>query len=77
MITPLLKCTLNRHSRNFDPNARCVYHSEAQGHSIEDCRDLKREIENMIHDESIMVQNIDSEESCSHADIKPLAKMLG
>ncbi|KAM3249945.1 hypothetical protein P3L10_011715 [Capsicum annuum] len=68
MITPLLGHTLNRRSRNFDPNARCAYHSEAQGHSIEDCRDLKREIEKMIHDGSIMVQNIDSGGSSSHAD---------
>ncbi|KAM3321586.1 hypothetical protein P3S67_002737 [Capsicum chacoense] len=67
MITPLLGHTLNRHSRNFNPNARCAYHSEAQGHNIEDCRDLKREIEKMIHDGSIMVQNIDSEGSSSHA----------
>ncbi|KAM3398618.1 hypothetical protein P3S68_002134 [Capsicum galapagoense] len=37
MITPLLGHTLNLHSRNFDPNARCAYHSDAQGHSIEDC----------------------------------------
>ncbi|PHT69852.1 hypothetical protein T459_24956 [Capsicum annuum] len=70
MITPLFGHTLNRRSRNFDPNARCAYHSEAQGNSIEDCRDLKREIEKMIHDGSIMVQNIDSEGSSSHADMQ-------
>ncbi|KAF3625034.1 hypothetical protein FXO38_29941 [Capsicum annuum] len=29
MITSLLGCTLNRHSRNFDPNVRCAYHSDA------------------------------------------------
>ncbi|KAM3264162.1 hypothetical protein P3L10_001156 [Capsicum annuum] len=55
MITPLLGHTSNRRLRNFDPNARCTYHSDAQGHSIEDCRDLKREIEKMIQDGSIMV----------------------
>ncbi|KAM3382992.1 hypothetical protein P3S68_008567 [Capsicum galapagoense] len=70
MITPLLGHTLNRRSRNFDPNTRCAYHSEAQGHSIEDCRDLKREIEKMIHDGSIMVQNIDTDGSSSHADMQ-------
>ncbi|KAM3342102.1 hypothetical protein P3S68_027068 [Capsicum galapagoense] len=37
---------------------------------IEDCRALKREIEKMIQDKSIMVQNIDSEESSSHVDIQ-------
>ncbi|KAM3327035.1 hypothetical protein P3S67_002161 [Capsicum chacoense] len=70
MITPLLGHTLNRRSRNFDPNTRCADRSEAQGHSIEDCRDLKREIEKMIHDGSIMVQKIDSEGSFSHADMQ-------
>ncbi|PHT87943.1 hypothetical protein T459_10049 [Capsicum annuum] len=55
MITSLLRRTLNLRLRNFDPNARCAYHSDAQGHRIEDCRDLKREIEKMIQDRSIMV----------------------
>ncbi|KAM3397394.1 hypothetical protein P3S68_000906 [Capsicum galapagoense] len=68
MITPLLGHTSNRRLRNFDPNARCTYHSDAQGHSIEDCRDLKREIEKMIQDGSIMVQNIDREKKSSHVD---------
>ncbi|KAM3374762.1 hypothetical protein P3S68_013476 [Capsicum galapagoense] len=70
MITPLLGCTLNRHSINFEPNVRCAYHSGAQGHSIKDCQDLKREIEKMIQDGSIMVQNIDSEGSSSHVDMQ-------
>ncbi|PHT44179.1 hypothetical protein CQW23_18204 [Capsicum baccatum] len=50
MITPLLGYTPDPHSRSFDPNVRCAYHSDVQGHSIEDCRTLKREIENMIQD---------------------------
>ena len=70
MITPLLRHTLNQRSRNFDPNARCAYHSEAQGHSIEYCLDLKREIEKMIHDGSIMVQNIDSEGNSSNDNMQ-------
>ncbi|KAM3398808.1 hypothetical protein P3S68_002324 [Capsicum galapagoense] len=70
MVTLLLGCTLNRRSRNFDPNVRCAYHYDAQGYSIEDCRDLKREIKKMIQDGSIMVQNIDSERKSSHADIQ-------
>ncbi|PHT66526.1 hypothetical protein T459_30951 [Capsicum annuum] len=47
-------------------------HSQAQtqGHTIEDCRDLRREIERMIQDGSIMVQNINSGGSSSHADMK-------
>ncbi|KAM3304497.1 hypothetical protein P3S67_011363 [Capsicum chacoense] len=70
MITPLLGYAPDLHSRSFDPNVRCAYHSNIQGHSIEDCRALKREIEKMIQDKSIMVQNIDSEESSSHADMQ-------
>ncbi|PHT39948.1 hypothetical protein CQW23_18802 [Capsicum baccatum] len=42
----------------------------AMGHSIEDCHALRREIEKMIQDKSIMVQNMDSEESSSHADMQ-------
>ncbi|PHT72530.1 hypothetical protein T459_23315 [Capsicum annuum] len=37
---------------------------------IEDCRALKREIEKMIQDKSIMVQNINSEEISIHADMQ-------
>ncbi|PHT68870.1 hypothetical protein T459_28357 [Capsicum annuum] len=39
-------------------------------HSIKDCQDLKREIEKMIQDRSIMVQNIDYGGSSSHADMQ-------
>ncbi|KAM3357118.1 hypothetical protein P3S68_023832 [Capsicum galapagoense] len=70
MITPLLGYTLDPYSRSFDPNVRCAYHSDVQGHSIEDCRALKREIEKIIHDKLIMVQNINSEDNSSHADIQ-------
>lgn len=69
-ITPLLGCTLNRRSRNIDPNVRCAYHSDAQGHNIEDCRDLKREIKKMIEDGLILGQNIDSGGSFSHAHLQ-------
>ncbi|KAM3305003.1 hypothetical protein P3S67_011869 [Capsicum chacoense] len=70
MITPLLGYTPDPHSRSFDLNVRCIYHSDVQGNSIENCRALKREIEKMIQDKSIMVQNINSEESSSHADMQ-------
>jgi len=33
-----------------------MYHSNVQGHSIEDCRALKREIDRMIQEVIIMVQ---------------------
>ncbi|KAM3237564.1 hypothetical protein P3L10_012593 [Capsicum annuum] len=70
MITSLLGYTPDPYSRSFDPNVQCVYHSDVQKHSIEDCRTLKREIEKMIQDGSIMVQNTDNEGSCSHADMQ-------
>ncbi|KAM3200997.1 hypothetical protein P3L10_033360 [Capsicum annuum] len=70
IIISLLGHTLNSRSKNFDPNIRCAYYSATQGHSIEDCRDLKREIEKMIQDRAIMVQNIGSEENSSHADMQ-------
>ncbi|PHT42057.1 hypothetical protein CQW23_20911 [Capsicum baccatum] len=55
MITPLLGYSPDPHSRSFDPNVRCAYYSDVQGHSIEDCRTLQRETEKMIQDKSIMV----------------------
>ncbi|KAM3232739.1 hypothetical protein P3L10_018098 [Capsicum annuum] len=70
MITPLLGYTPDPHSRNFDPNVRYVYHSDVQGHSTEDCRALKREIERMIQDKLIMVQDVDSGEGSSHANVR-------
>ncbi|KAM3395601.1 hypothetical protein P3S68_004607 [Capsicum galapagoense] len=70
MITPLLGYTPDPYSRRFDANVRCTYHFDVQGHSIDDCRALKREIKRMIQDKSIMVQNIDSEKNSSHADMQ-------
>ncbi|KAF3617554.1 hypothetical protein FXO37_34588 [Capsicum annuum] len=70
IITPLLRYTPGPHLRSCDPNVRCAYHSDVHGHSIEDCRALKREIEKMIQDKSIMVQNINSEEISIHADMQ-------
>ncbi|KAF3658435.1 hypothetical protein FXO38_13202 [Capsicum annuum] len=60
IITLFLECTPVPHLRNFDPHVRCAYHSDIQGHGIEDCRALKREIERMIQEKLIIVQNIDT-----------------
>ena len=49
MITPLLGYTPDPYSRSFDPNVGCAYHSDVQGHSIEDYRALKKEIEKIIN----------------------------
>ncbi|KAM3339422.1 hypothetical protein P3S68_029291 [Capsicum galapagoense] len=69
-FTPILGYPLNPYSKSFDPNVRCTYHSDVQGHSIKDYCTLIREIEKMIQDKSIIVQNIDSEENSSHADMQ-------
>lgn len=58
MIIPIPGYTLDPHSRNFDPNVRCAYHSNMQGHSTKNYRTLKKEIEQMIQEKLIMVQNI-------------------
>ncbi|PHT73158.1 hypothetical protein T459_23943 [Capsicum annuum] len=70
MITPLLGYTPDPHSKNFDRNVRYVYHSDVQGHSTEDYRALKREIERMIQDKLIMVQDVESGEGSSHIDMR-------
>ncbi|KAM3301301.1 hypothetical protein P3S67_015802 [Capsicum chacoense] len=70
MITPLLGYTPNPQSRNFDPNVRCVYHSDVQGHSTKDYRSLKREMERIIQNTLIMVQDVDRGESSSHVDMQ-------
>ncbi|KAM3326736.1 hypothetical protein P3S67_001862 [Capsicum chacoense] len=69
MFTPLLGYTPDLNSRSFDPTVRCAYHSDIQGHSIEDCYTLKRGIEKMIQDKSIMVQNVDRGGSSGHGDM--------
>ncbi|KAM3305657.1 hypothetical protein P3S67_012524 [Capsicum chacoense] len=58
MITPPLEYTPDPHLRSFDPNVRCAYHSNIQGHSIENSRSLKREIERIIQEKFIVAQNI-------------------
>ncbi|KAF3641139.1 putative photosystem II D2 protein-like [Capsicum annuum] len=49
---------------------RCYHQYQAQGHSTEDCRALKRKIEKMIQDKLIMVQNVDRGGSSSHGDMQ-------
>ena len=56
LIEPLLGYTSDPYAKGFDPTVRCMYHSNVQGHSIEDCHSLKREIERMIQ-EGVIVSN--------------------
>nr|XP_018623997.1 uncharacterized protein LOC108943912 [Nicotiana tomentosiformis] len=48
-------------ARSFDPSKRCEYHSNAQGHNVISCRDLKREIERMIQEKLIVIQDNDTQ----------------
>ncbi|KEH17240.1 hypothetical protein MTR_0030s0370 [Medicago truncatula] len=43
-------------SSNFDPSKNCVYHSNIQGHDIEECEALRNKIQNMIENGKIIVQ---------------------
>ena len=56
MIAPIPPNHVDPRARSFDPSKRCEYHSNAQGHNVEDCRALKREIERMIQEGIIVVQ---------------------
>ncbi|XP_070004980.1 uncharacterized protein [Nicotiana sylvestris] len=47
------------YAKGFDPTVRCMYHSNVQGNSIEDCHALKREIERMIQEGAIMIKDSD------------------
>ncbi|XP_070006072.1 uncharacterized protein [Nicotiana sylvestris] len=57
MIAPIPPNHVDPHARSFDPSKRFEYHSNAQGHDIESCQDLKREIERMIQKKLIVIQD--------------------
>ncbi|XP_075113469.1 uncharacterized protein LOC142182725 [Nicotiana tabacum] len=59
MISPITPNNVDPRARSFDPSKRCEYHSNAQGHNVESCRDLKREIERMIQENLIVIQDSD------------------
>ncbi|KAH0722166.1 hypothetical protein KY285_004787 [Solanum tuberosum] len=42
IIEPILQNYVDPHAKGFNPTARCAYHSDAPGHSIEDCRNFKK-----------------------------------
>ena len=46
---------VNQNARSFDPTVICKYHSNAPGHSKENCWTLKRVIEKLIEDKLIEV----------------------
>ena len=61
LIELLLGYTPDPYAKGFNPAVRCMYHSNVQGHSIEDCRSLKKEIERMIQEGAIVINDSDRE----------------
>ncbi|XP_060194945.1 uncharacterized protein LOC132624137 [Lycium barbarum] len=57
LIEPIMSCNVNPNARGFDPTVRCEYHSNAQGHSKENCFTLKRAIEKLIDDKAIVIHD--------------------
>ena len=68
LIEPLLGYTPDPYAKGFNPAVRCMYHSNVQGHSIEDCRSLKKEIERMIQEGAIVIDDSDREQA-NHLEI--------
>ncbi|KAK4737197.1 hypothetical protein R3W88_000894 [Solanum pinnatisectum] len=60
MIEPIPQNYIDPHAKGFNPTIQCSYHSDALGHSIEDCQNLRRKVEEMIQTKMIVVQNDDS-----------------
>ncbi|XP_075105398.1 uncharacterized protein LOC107790032 [Nicotiana tabacum] len=61
MISPIPPNHVDLRARSFDPSKRCEYHSNAQGHNVESCRDFKREIERLIQENLIVIQDSDTQ----------------
>nr|XP_009617114.1 uncharacterized protein LOC104109498 [Nicotiana tomentosiformis] len=61
MIAHILPNHVDPRARISDPSKRCEYNSNAQGHNVESCRDLKREIERMIQEKLIVIQDSDTQ----------------
>ncbi|KAH0689120.1 hypothetical protein KY289_016478 [Solanum tuberosum] len=57
MIESISQNYADPRSKDFNPVARCAYHSDSPGHNTEDCRTLKSEMEKMIQEKMIVVQN--------------------
>jgi len=82
MIAPIPPNHVDPRERSFDPYKRCEYHSNAQGHNVESCRDLKREIERIIQENLIVIQDSDTQNIAhnplpAHHDERFVGKMPG
>ncbi|XP_075084516.1 uncharacterized protein LOC142167913 [Nicotiana tabacum] len=60
MIAPIPPNHVDPRARSFDHSKRCEYHSNAHGHNVESCRDLKREIVRIIQEKLIVIQDNDT-----------------
>ncbi|KAK4729946.1 hypothetical protein R3W88_022934 [Solanum pinnatisectum] len=59
MIELIPQNYMDPHAKGFNPTIRCAYHSDTPGHSIEDCQNLRRKVEELIQTKRILVQNDD------------------
>ncbi|MCD7458586.1 hypothetical protein HAX54_038621 [Datura stramonium] len=57
LVRPVTPYYVNPNAKGFVPTVRCEYHSNTQGHSTENCGTLKRIIERLIDDKTIVIHN--------------------
>ncbi|KAH0759197.1 hypothetical protein KY290_022690 [Solanum tuberosum] len=56
-IAPISEIRLNTRARWVEPSKVCAYHSGMKGHTIEECRDLKDKIQQLIDTKIICMEN--------------------
>ncbi|MCD7450179.1 hypothetical protein HAX54_004168, partial [Datura stramonium] len=57
LVQPVTPYYVNSNVKGFDPTVRCEYHSNTQGHNTENCWTLKRIIEKLLDDKTILIHN--------------------
>ncbi|KAH0781540.1 hypothetical protein KY290_001138 [Solanum tuberosum] len=55
-IAPISEIRMNTRARWFEPFKVCAYHSGMKGHTIEECRDLKDKIQQLIDTKIICLE---------------------
>ncbi|KAH0672599.1 hypothetical protein KY290_024833 [Solanum tuberosum] len=56
-IAPISEIRMNTHTRWIEPSTVCAYHSGMKGHTIEECRDLKDKIQQLIDTKIICLED--------------------
>ncbi|KAH0781492.1 hypothetical protein KY290_001090 [Solanum tuberosum] len=56
-IAPISEIRMNTRARWVEPSKVCAYHSGMKGHTIEECRDLKDKIQQLIDTKVICMEN--------------------